>query len=563
MLGVNGLFGHIQRNNAKTLALMALFLLLVEGAQVALRMMPLAMITNVNRQLPPWPAGPSMVDHHSNGTFSSKRSARPETIATTLERPVLPAFSTEGNGAPVPKDAEGKSRSAPLLPPELVRPEVGKYLEGPILAVISNPWLIALIGGLIYILGTCYSSARLIAFETRARPLQRKDAPQLYDLVENLAISIGLPCPRIEVIESPALNAYAAGFFPTSSTIAVTRGLIQTLTRDELEAVLAHELTHIRDRDVRLMVMVRACAHLLLPLSRAVIERIKRKPFVDCMLGILLIAYLGPTFALLFAAIFAAVAGIGYAVRFAISQTREFTADAGAIELTKNPAALISALRKVALNDALPLKGYATRAMMFSSTIETWFRTHPSIDDRIAAIKLHGGVAEHENHDFLMTPRARTAAADPQVAFGRKRVMHGLANVAPPQSMMSQVRPAPIIPAAQNGTFGRRGAARIATGRNPGERPIAEPRITAGMEATDTNRLSSMDQLNAIGAKVISVPITLLRYFFACSIAFGLVMTLITHSPPLGLAAAAFCVWLLVRNLSRAASRVTRRFGNA
>ena len=72
-----------------------------------------------------------------------------------------------------------------------------------------------------------------------------------------------------------------------------------------------------------------------------------------------------------------------------------------------------------------------------------------------------------------------------------------------------------------------------------------------------------MDQLNAIGAKVISVPVTLLRYFFACSIAFGLVMTLITHSPPLGLAAAAFCVWLLFRNLSRAASRVTRRFGNA
>ena len=209
------------------------------------------------------------------------------------------------------------------------------------------------------------------------------------------------------MIESPALNAYAAGFFPTSSTIAVTRGLIQTLTRDELEAVLAHELTHIRDRDVRLMTMVRTCGELLLPVSRAVIERIKRKPFVDCMIGILLIAYLGPHFALLFAAIFATVAASGYAARFAISQTREFTADAGAIDLTKNPAALISALRKVALNDALPLKGYTTRAMMFSSTVESWFSTHPSIEDRIAAIKLHGGVAEHENHDFLAWLRAQ------------------------------------------------------------------------------------------------------------------------------------------------------------
>ena len=386
MLRVNGLFGHIQRNNAKTLVLMALFLLLVEGTQVALRMMPTAMISNINGQLPPWPAGPSMVEHHPNGTFSSKRSAKPEAIAATPDRPALAAAPAERNAAPVAKDA-GQTGSAPFP------------FEGPIVAMISNPWLIALIGGLIYILGSCYSSARLIAYETRARPLQRRDAPELYDLVENLAISVGLPCPRIEVIESPALNAYAAGFFPTSSTIAVTRGLIQALTRDELEAVLAHELTHIRDRDVRLMTMVRTCGELLLPVSRAVIERIKRKPFVDCMIGILLIAYLGPRFALLFAAIFAALAASGYAARFAISRTREFTADAGAIDLTKNPAALIGALRKVALNDVLPLKGYTTRAMMFSSTVESWFRTHPSIEDRIAAIKLYGGVTEHENQD--------------------------------------------------------------------------------------------------------------------------------------------------------------------
>jgi hypothetical protein len=309
------------------------------------------------------------------------------------------------------------------------------------------------------------------------------------------------------------------------------------------------------------MTMVRACADLLLPLSRKVVERIKRKPFVDCMLGILLLAYLGPAFALLFAAIFAVIAAGGYAARFAISQTREFTADAGAIELTKNPAALISALRKVAVNDALPLKGFTTRAMMFSSTVESWFNTHPSIDARIAAIALHGGVAEDQSHGVRAASRVRTVAADPQVAFGRRRVVRGLADVSL-QSATVAVQAERSLPAVQNATFGRRGAARRVPA-NPGERPIAEPPILAGMEATETNRPSSLDQLNAIGAKVISVPATLLRYFFACSIAFGLVMTLMTHSPPLGLAAAAFCVWLLVRNLSRAASRVAGRFGNA
>jgi len=170
------------------------------------------------------------------------------------------------------------------------------------------------VGGLLYLL--------LVGKTDRlrdARPaLQRRDAPELYNLVENLAISVGLPCPRIEVIESSALNAYAAGFFPTSSTIAVTRGLIQALSRDELEAVLAHELTHIRDRDVRLMVVVRACADLMLPVSRTVIERIKRKPFVDGMFGMLILAYLGPRYALLFAAIFPVIAVVGLPMRVGI-----------------------------------------------------------------------------------------------------------------------------------------------------------------------------------------------------------------------------------------------------
>jgi hypothetical protein len=171
MLRVNGLFGHIQRNNAKTLVLMALFLLLVEGTQVALRMMPTAMISNINGQLPPWPDAPSPIEHHPNGTFSSKRSPKPEAIAATPGRPALVAAPAERDAAPVAKDA-GQTGSAPFP------------FEGPIVAVISNPWLIALIGGLIYILGSCYSSARLIAYETRARPLQRRDAPELYDLVD-------------------------------------------------------------------------------------------------------------------------------------------------------------------------------------------------------------------------------------------------------------------------------------------------------------------------------------------------------------------------------------------
>jgi hypothetical protein len=92
--------------------------------------------------------------------------------------------------------------------------------------------------------------------------------------------------------------------------------------------------------------------------------------------------------------------------------------------LRGSSGALISALRKVALNDALPLKGYATRAMMFSSTVKTWFRTHPPIEDRIAAIERHGGLAEQADVELRVPSRAE-AAAQSHLAFGRKRVMHG------------------------------------------------------------------------------------------------------------------------------------------
>ena len=377
---------------------------------------------------------------------------------------------------------------------------------------------------------------------------------------------MGLTCPRIEVIESPTLNAYAAGFFPTSSTVAVTRGLIRTLTKDELEAVIAHELVHIRDRDVRLMMMARACVDLVLPTTRSAIEHAKTHPFLSAYAGILLFLYLGLGFALIFAALFLIITGLALGVRFAISRTREYTADAGAVELTKNPAALITALRKVARSEMLPLKGYATRAMMFSSPAATFLATHPSIEERIAAIKLHTGVAEHEIPD-VRPHRPDVPSALPSPAFGRRRVVQGLAGDLATQTAASVVRPMPAAAPAATSAFGLRSMPR--RGASPGQRPIAEPPVLAGVEAPKNDWIGRwiasgrIDRITAGTVKILMVPHYIAAGIGMFGMAIAFVVSLSMFNPLLGLATAAFIIWFAWKRFVKWIGGLARRFANA
>lgn len=230
---------------------------------------------------------------------------------------------------------------------------------------------------------------RLVQNATRAQPTSRSLEPRLYNMVETLAIGAGLPMPAVEIIESDALNAYANGWTPADSVVVVTRGLLQSLSGDELEAVLAHEITHIRYRDVRLMTVAAIFVGFLATGSGLLgagpgRARTRNLAFrTSGGAGIIIVAI---------AMVIAALASVlGVLSQLALSRTREFVADAGAVALTKDPDALIRALRKISVRDEMPAVPQHLHAMMISSRLDGWMATHPSLESRIAALETYAG----------------------------------------------------------------------------------------------------------------------------------------------------------------------------
>jgi heat shock protein HtpX len=241
-----------------------------------------------------------------------------------------------------------------------------------------------------------FAHQRIIDLATGARPVSRADEPELYNLLENLCISRGLTMPRLRVIETDALNAYASGLHEGQYSVTVTRGLMNELDTDELEAVLAHELSHIRHHDVRLLVI----GIIFVGIISFVGELIARGLFRGALFraggarrgrGGNMIAVIA------IAAIIVAVAWVlAVAIRFAVSRKREFMADAGSVELTKNPDAMISALRKVAAGPRVEKATPELRQMFLhdrpaEAGFTGMFATHPPIEKRIAALIEYGG----------------------------------------------------------------------------------------------------------------------------------------------------------------------------
>lgn len=260
-------------------------------------------------------------------------------------------------------------------------------------------------------IGFAFNTA-MISWATGSQPVTRESHPRLYHLVETLCISRGMAVPKLAIIETPALNAFASGVTEAQYQISVTTGLMEALDEAELEAVLAHELTHIRNHDVRLMIIAVLIAGVISFFGEILVRGRFRFGSADgdnkSRGGALLIGAL----ILLLAWFFAVL------IRFSLSRSREYLADAGAVELTKNPDAMISALLKISGRADIEGVPSGIMDMCIENDPDDFadiFSTHPSITKRIQALQAHAG-----GH-VPLGPPARIEAREPLQQIVEKR----------------------------------------------------------------------------------------------------------------------------------------------
>ena len=263
---------------------------------------------------------------------------------------------------------------------------VGMGTEGIVAAVII---------ALAMTIGSYYASDKIVLAMSKARPVTKEEFPYLYNVVEGLTIAAGLPPPRCYVIDDTAPNAFATGRNPKNSVIVVTTGLLEKLNRVELEGVIAHEMSHIKNYDVLLQTLTVVMVGIVALLSdwmrrtfwwgggrRRGSDRGKGSGGAAIILALALVmAILSPLIAQL--------------IRLAISRKREFLADASGAMLTRYPPGLASALRKISADkEPLEAANKATAHLYIvnplkdlKGTVNKLFSTHPPIEERIAALE--------------------------------------------------------------------------------------------------------------------------------------------------------------------------------
>ena len=261
------------------------------------------------------------------------------------------------------------------------------------------------IGGVvIWFVIAYFSNSKMIQRATGAQPLMRRENPRVYNIVENLCMACGMDMPKVNVVDDPQLNAFASGIDKGSYTVTVTTGLLDRLNDEELAGVIGHELTHIRNRDTRLLITSIIFVGIISTVLGLVVRMIYNRMWFGGFgssssdrnskgggLSTTAILIIG-----------AVCAGIAYffimLTRFAISRKREFMADAGGAELCGNPLALASALRKISSDPGLGdverediaqmyiihPKKMAQGLMQFLSGL---FATHPSTEERIRLLE--------------------------------------------------------------------------------------------------------------------------------------------------------------------------------
>jgi heat shock protein HtpX len=253
-------------------------------------------------------------------------------------------------------------------------------------------------GTIIWILIAYKFHQSMIDAVTGAREVSRTEEPRLYNILENLCVSRGITMPKLRIADDDALNAFATGLNDKQYSITVTRGLINALNDREIEAVLGHELTHIRNGDVRMLVIAVVIAGVISFFGEMVFRLFFQASFYgggrrsssdSDKKG-------GAGIAIVIALALIVVAWVlSIVIRFALSRQREYLADSGSVELTKNPDAMISALRKIEGRGELARANSAVMEMCIDNPrtgFSNIFDTHPSVDKRVEAlVKFAGG----------------------------------------------------------------------------------------------------------------------------------------------------------------------------
>jgi heat shock protein HtpX len=270
-----------------------------------------------------------------------------------------------------------------------VTPVLGTYRALDFTLGVSRaigPYVIA-VALIWFVIGYLFNDM-MIHRATGAQRAGRAEARRLERILEPLCISRGMPVPRLYVIDTDAMNAYASGIDNRSYAITVTRGLLQGLNDAELEAVLGHELSHILNRDCRLLIVTILFVGIISFIAQLIWRTLSEKSGGD-----------GAIFALLLGAVGAVGYGLALILRAAISRRREYLADAGSVVLTKRPEPLISALRKIAANPDVPHAPSEVRQMFIENprhavAFVNLFATHPPLEDRIRVLEAMEGSAE-------------------------------------------------------------------------------------------------------------------------------------------------------------------------
>ena len=234
--------------------------------------------------------------------------------------------------------------------------------------------------GLIYSLISYFTASKVALKVNRAKPITKEDLPKVYKIVEELIQEADIPMPKLYIVQDSAANAFATGRSPKKAHIAVTSGILEVLDDDELKAVLAHEISHVKNYDIRLMMIVFACVtslNLILDfMLRSFIFGDERNS--GGFMTYILLSFLTPI--------------IGMMVQAAVSRQREFAADASGAEITHRPQDLASALRKISSNgSSLKKQSSATAHLFFANPLKgskfaKLFSTHPPMEKRIEAL---------------------------------------------------------------------------------------------------------------------------------------------------------------------------------
>lgn len=223
-----------------------------------------------------------------------------------------------------------------------------------------------------------------------AKEIKKQNSPELYRLVENLSIASGLQTPKVFIIQDDSANALATGRDPKHASVAVTTGLLKIMNKQELEGVLAHEMSHIKNYDIRVMTLVVILVGVIMLMSDWMLRSMFHSDRDNKVAGILVLigialAILSPIFAEL--------------IKLAVSRSREYLADASGALLTRYPEGLASALEKIATHDKPMRKANHATAHLFlanpfdphvTKKFEHWFSTHPPIEERIKRLRVIG-----------------------------------------------------------------------------------------------------------------------------------------------------------------------------